>query len=141
MLPLLAAVVAGDIFASEDQHGTWKTILTRSVSRSQIFWAKTLTALACDLLLLTAFAASTIITSLLIVGHQPLAGLYRTAIASGHALRLVVPAGPRASHRCSGSPRSPAAAVRTRNPAFGIAAPVVIGFGPMQLSAASAAST
>jgi len=28
VLPLLAAVVAGDIFAAEDQHGTWKTLLT-----------------------------------------------------------------------------------------------------------------
>src|SRR5690348_17040842 len=39
IFPLLAAIVAGDIFASEDHHGTWKTILTRSVSRGQIFWA------------------------------------------------------------------------------------------------------
>jgi ABC-2 type transport system permease protein len=45
VLPLLAAIVAGDIFAAEDQHGTWKTLLTRSVSRTQIFWAKTLTAI------------------------------------------------------------------------------------------------
>ena len=37
-------VVAGDIFASEDQHGTWKTVLTRSTSRAQLFWAKTLAA-------------------------------------------------------------------------------------------------
>ena len=34
VLPLLTAVVAGDIFASEDQHGTWKTVLTRSTSRA-----------------------------------------------------------------------------------------------------------
>lgn len=33
VLPLLTALVAGDIFASEDQHGTWKTVLTRSASR------------------------------------------------------------------------------------------------------------
>ena len=44
VLPLLTALVAGDIFASEDQHGTWKTVLTRSVSRGQLFWAKTLAA-------------------------------------------------------------------------------------------------
>ena len=42
VLPLLTAVVAGDIFASEDQHGTWKTVLTRSTSRSTLFWAKVL---------------------------------------------------------------------------------------------------
>src|SRR3954453_8497755 len=37
VLPLLTAIVAGDIFASEDQHGTWKTVLTRSTSRAQLF--------------------------------------------------------------------------------------------------------
>src|SRR5689334_5937184 len=42
VLPLLTSVVAGDIFASEDQHGTWKTVLTRSAGRAQLFWAKTL---------------------------------------------------------------------------------------------------
>src|SRR5689334_22294460 len=31
VIPLLTAIVAGDIFASEDQLGTWKTVLTRSV--------------------------------------------------------------------------------------------------------------
>src|SRR6478735_7814593 len=40
ILPLVTAVVAGAIFASEDQHGTWKTVLTRSTSRSTLFWAK-----------------------------------------------------------------------------------------------------
>ncbi|MEO5662110.1 MAG: ABC transporter permease, partial [Nocardioides sp.] len=45
VLPLLTAIVAGDIFASEDQHGTWKTVLTRSASRGQLFWAKTLAAM------------------------------------------------------------------------------------------------
>src|SRR5262249_56248130 len=46
VLPLLTAIVAGAIFASEDQHGTWKTVLTRSVSRRQLFWAKTIIAVA-----------------------------------------------------------------------------------------------
>src|SRR3954451_22749198 len=44
VLPLLTAIVAGDIFASEDQHGTWKTVLTRSISRSKLFWAKSVVA-------------------------------------------------------------------------------------------------
>jgi ABC-2 type transport system permease protein len=46
VLPLLTALVAGDIFASEDHHGTWKTVLTRSASRTQLFWAKTITAMS-----------------------------------------------------------------------------------------------
>ena len=40
VLPASHCIVAGDVFASEDQHGTWKTILTRSNSRSQIFWGE-----------------------------------------------------------------------------------------------------
>src|ERR687886_2812120 len=40
VLPLIAALIAGDIFSSEDQHGTLKTILTRSVGRSAVFWGK-----------------------------------------------------------------------------------------------------
>ncbi|HYM45197.1 MAG TPA: ABC transporter permease [Solirubrobacteraceae bacterium] len=40
MLPLIAALVAGDIVAAEDGNGTLKTILTRSVNRGQVFAAK-----------------------------------------------------------------------------------------------------
>jgi ABC-2 type transport system permease protein len=43
-LPLIAALVAGDIVAAEDNNGTLKTILTRSVDRGQIFAAKVLAA-------------------------------------------------------------------------------------------------
>jgi ABC-2 type transport system permease protein len=40
MLPVIAALVAGDIVAAEDGNGTLKTILTRSVNRGQVFAAK-----------------------------------------------------------------------------------------------------
>jgi ABC-2 type transport system permease protein len=45
MLPLIAALVAGDIVAAEDGNGTLKTILTRSVDRGQVFAAKVLAAM------------------------------------------------------------------------------------------------
>ena len=45
MLPLTAALVAGDIVATEDGNGTLKTILTRSVDRGQVFAAKALAAM------------------------------------------------------------------------------------------------
>jgi len=45
LLPLIAALVAGDIVAAEDNNGTLKTILTRSVDRGQVFAAKTIAAL------------------------------------------------------------------------------------------------
>jgi ABC-2 type transport system permease protein len=44
LLPLIAALVAGDVVANEDGNGTLKTILTRSVDRSQVIAAKALTA-------------------------------------------------------------------------------------------------
>jgi ABC-2 type transport system permease protein len=128
VLPLLTALVAGDIFASEDQHGTWKTVLTRSVSRAQLFWAKTITALAFAVVVLVVLAASAIVSSVLIVGHQDLIGLTGQIIPSGTAARLVIASwaialAPMLGFTCLAILLS----VRSRNPAFGIAAPVVIG--------------
>src|SRR4029079_14650408 len=69
VLPLLTAIVAGDIFANEDQHGTWKTVLTRSTSRATLFGAKTVVAVVFALVALLLLAASTIASSWLLVGH------------------------------------------------------------------------
>lgn len=134
VLPLLTALVAGDIFASEDQHGTWKTVLTRSASRAQLFWAKTITALGFAIGVLVVMAASTIVSSVLIVGHQDLIGLTGQIIPSGSAARLVIASwattlAPMLGFTCLAILLS----VRSRNPAFGIAAPVVIGM-VMQLT-------
>ena len=134
VLPLLTALVAGDIFASEDQHGTWKTVLTRSASRAQLFWAKTITALAFATAVLAILAASTIVAGILIVGHQDLTGLTGQLIPSGTAARLVIASwatalAPMLGFTCLAILLS----VRSRNPAFGIAAPVVIGM-VMQLA-------
>lgn len=128
LLPLLTALVAGDIFASEDQLGTWKTVLTRSVSRGQLFWAKTLTALSFAIGVLFILAASTIISSLVVVGHQDLTGLSGQVLGSGTAARLVI-----SSWALAGAPLvgftclAILLSVRSRNSAVGIAAPVVIG--------------
>ncbi len=45
-LPLIAALVAGDLVAAEDGNGTLKTILTRSADRGQVFAAKVIAALS-----------------------------------------------------------------------------------------------
>jgi ABC-2 type transport system permease protein len=125
VLPLLTALVAGDIFASEDQHGTWKTVLTRSASRAQLFWAKTITALAFAIAVLVVIAVSTILTSVVVVGHQDLTGLTGQIIPSGTAARLVIASwaialAPMLGFTCLAILLS----VRSRNPAFGIAAPI-----------------
>jgi ABC-2 type transport system permease protein len=133
-LPLLTAVVAGDIFAGEDQHGTWKTVLTRSTSRSQLFWAKVLVACGFAVLVVALLAASTTVASLLIVGHQPLIGLSGQTILPGPALHLVAASWaatlpPVLGFTCLALLLS----VWSRNPAVGIAAPVVLGL-VMQLA-------
>ena len=128
VLPLLTAVVAGDIFASEDQHGTWKTVLTRSTSRGSLFAAKTLTAAGFAVIVLFVLAAVTIASSVLIVGHQPLIGISGQTIPAAEALRLVALSWatmlpPMLGFTCLAILLS----VWSRNPAVGIAAPVVIG--------------
>jgi ABC-2 type transport system permease protein len=134
VFPLLTSIVAGDIFASEDQHGTWKTILTRSVSRSSIFWAKSLASIGFALLTLTVFAASTITTSLLLIGTQPLEGLSGQLIPSGTALPLVIASWALAFAPLLGfTALAILLSVKTRNPAVGVVAPLVLGF-VMQLA-------
>jgi ABC-2 type transport system permease protein len=128
LFPLLCALVAGDIFANEDQHGTWKTILTRSVSRSQVFWAKTVTAVAFSVVALTLLATSTIVSSQLVVGRQPLTGLTGQLIDSHTALPLVI-----ASWATALAPVIAFTAVAillsvlTRNPSVGVVGPIVLG--------------
>jgi ABC-2 type transport system permease protein len=134
LLPLVTAVVAGDIFASEDQHGTWKTVLTRSVSRSRLFWAKVLVAVAFGLLALVLLASATIAASLLIVGRQPLIGLSGQLVEPGRALAVVAAswttmAPPLVAFTCLAVLFS----VWSRNAAVGIAGPVVLGM-VMQLA-------
>ena len=88
--PLLAGIVAGDIFSSEDRYGTWKTVLTRSCSRSDLFAGKLLAAatFATALALLTLLAS--LVAGVLIVGEQSLTGLGGTLLSPWHALGLTV---------------------------------------------------
>jgi ABC-2 type transport system permease protein len=128
VFPLLTSLVAGDIFASEDQHGTWKTVLTRSVSRTQLFWAKTLTSATFAVAVLALLTLSTIVSSVLIVGHQPLVGLTGQLIHPGTASRLVTASWATALPPLLGfTALAILLSARSRNPAVGIAAPVVLG--------------
>jgi ABC-2 type transport system permease protein len=89
-LPVIAGVAAGDSFAGEDRHGTWKTLLTRSCRRSDVFVGKTLAAFVYAAALVALLAASSIAAGVLTVGAQPLVGLSGQTIAPGHSLVLVV---------------------------------------------------
>ena len=87
--PVLTAVVAGDIFSSEDRFGTWKTILTRSHSRGQLFAGKFLAALTFAVALLVVLT-STDLAAGLVAGAQPVVGLGGQLVPAGHAAGLVV---------------------------------------------------
>ena len=127
-LPLLTAIVAGDIFASEDQHGTWKTVLTRSTSRSQVFWAKVLVAVGFAVVTVALLAVSTTVASMLVVGRQPLVGLSGQTIDPSTALRLVAASWATTLPPLLGfTGLAVLLSVWSRNPAVGIAAPVVLG--------------
>jgi ABC-2 type transport system permease protein len=128
VLPLLTAIVAGDIFASEDHHGTWKTILTRSVSRSSFFAAKTVACVAFAVVVGVLLGASTIVSSVLIGGHGDLTGLTGQVIGVHEAWRLVS-----ASWLSTLAPTlaftglAVLFSVWSRSVAVGVAAPVVLG--------------
>jgi ABC-2 type transport system permease protein len=87
--PLLAGLFAGDIFASEDRNGTWKTILTRSCTRTRLFLGKAVAATLCVWFSFAAIAAVSVVAGLADVGSAPLVGLSGQLIGSGSALGLV----------------------------------------------------
>jgi ABC-2 type transport system permease protein len=87
--PLIAALVAGDIVASESQNGTLKTILTRSRNRGQIYAAKVLAAFTYTVLILLASGAVGVIAASIEWGFNPLTSLSGTTLSAGHALGLL----------------------------------------------------
>lgn len=87
--PLITALVAGDIVASESQNGTLKTILTRSTERRQIFVAKLLAAFSYALVALAVFVSVGLVIGGLIWGFDPLTSLSGTRIAPGRGMLLI----------------------------------------------------
>lgn len=88
--PVISALVAGDIVSSEDANNTLKMILTRSTSRSTIYWAKTLAAATYGIALMAVLFATSIIGSLIAWGLHGATLLNGRHVAGGHALGLVV---------------------------------------------------
>jgi ABC-2 type transport system permease protein len=89
LFPLITSLVAGDIVASEDNHGTLKTILTRSTERWQIFVAKLLAAFSYALLALAVFVGVGLLIGGFIWGFDPLTSLSGTRIAPGKGMLLI----------------------------------------------------
>ena len=88
LLPLVTALVAGDIVSAEDHNGTLKTILTRSVERWQVFAGKLLAALTYALVILVVYVGVGLVVGGLVWGFDPLTTLSGTTIGVGRALVL-----------------------------------------------------
>jgi ABC-2 type transport system permease protein len=89
MFPLITALVAGDIFASEDHNGTLKTVLTRSLERWQIFAGKVLATATYAIVAILLNGTFAVIAGTIVSGFNPLQSLSGTAVSASHALGLV----------------------------------------------------
>ncbi|MFC7383868.1 ABC transporter permease [Sphaerisporangium rhizosphaerae] len=120
-LPLLTALVAGDVFAAEDRLGTWRHLLMAVRSPRRIFVAKALASLTVILLLVAGLAASGIAGGLAAVGGRQLAGLDGHLLAPADAAGTVLLA-----WACALAPTLAFAAV-------GLLGSVALGRSPMGL--------
>jgi ABC-2 type transport system permease protein len=88
-LPLVTALVAGDIVASESHNGTLKTILTRSRDRGEVFAGKACAAATYTLVALFAMVAVGVTAGVIQFGWHPLVSLSGTKVAPLTGLGLL----------------------------------------------------
>jgi ABC-2 type transport system permease protein len=88
--PVMAGVLAGDIFSSEDRYGTWKTVLTRSCTRKDLFAGKLAAAATFAIGLVALTAVSSILAGVIFSGAHELVGLSGNVLSTGRALTLVI---------------------------------------------------
>src|SRR4051794_3852056 len=88
-LPLITALVAGDIVASESQHGTLKTILTRSRDRGEVFMGKVLATMTYTLIVVLALAVVAAVAGTAAWGFHPLTSLSGTKVSAAHGVALL----------------------------------------------------
>jgi ABC-2 type transport system permease protein len=89
LFPLITALVAGDIFASEDHNGTLKTIFTRSLERWQIFTGKALAAATYAAVAIFLCGTVAIIAGSIQSGYNSLQSLSGTIVSAPKATELV----------------------------------------------------
>jgi ABC-2 type transport system permease protein len=88
-LPLITALVAGDIVAAESQNGTLKTILTRSRERGQVFAGKVLASFSYVIAVVFAMGLVGLVAGSLAFGFHPLTSLSGTRVSAWHGLVLL----------------------------------------------------
>jgi len=86
--PLITALVAGDIVASESHNSTLKTILTRSRERGEIFAGKVLASFSYTLVVV-AMGIVGLVAGSIAWGFHPLTSLSGTKVSAPHGLALL----------------------------------------------------
>jgi ABC-2 type transport system permease protein len=89
---VIAALVAGDIVANEQADGTLKTILTRSLTRTQVLLGKLLALYTYLVMAMVTFFVVSTVAGIIAWGFNPLVNLSGQRISALHALALDVPA-------------------------------------------------
>jgi len=89
-LPLIAGLIGGDLFACEDRHGTWKTILTRSATRSDVYVAKLIAAGTLTVALTLLLALASLLAGVLFVGAHSLVDLSGALVSPGRLFALTL---------------------------------------------------
>ena len=89
LLPLVVAFVAGDSIAGEASAGTLKTILGRSVGRTELFFSKTAAVAAYCLVAPAILVGVGLVAGYLAGGFEPLAGPGGALIGVGRGIALV----------------------------------------------------
>jgi ABC-2 type transport system permease protein len=134
ILPIIASLAGGDVFAAEDRWGTWTTVLTRSRSRGEVFAAKVIAALGFCLTAVATLAVCATAAGVLSVGTQPLVDLSGVLVEPAAALERTALAWISVLPPCLGfMALAIAVAVTTRSSTAAIGLPVLAGF-TMQLS-------
>lgn len=127
VLPLLSALVAGDVASTEDGHGTWQLLLTR-VGRGDVLAGKALAAATWSVLAVALLATSTIASGLLVMGDAPLLDLSGATVQGAGVAPLVVAAWLSVLPPVLGyTALALLLSVATRSSAAGIAGTVVVG--------------
>lgn len=128
LLPLIAALIAGDVFSSEDQAGTLKSILTRSVDRSAVFWGKVAAAFTMTILAVLTVAVSATLAGVVTVGNDPLVDVGGTLHSASAALALVAASWASVVPATLGfAAIAMMVSILTRSSVVGVIVPVVLG--------------
>lgn len=128
VFPLIASLISGDVFSSEDAYGTLKTILTRSTERSSIFWGKLGAAFSFTVLAVVLLAVSATAAGLVSVGDQPVTTVGGTLVPPQRALVMVTASWAIVLLPVLGfAAIAIAVSIVTRSSVLGVIIPVVVG--------------